>query len=111
MSQSTAAMLIIILIMVVLLVLALFGSNLLMRRAIKQVINLLRRGDALTPQSAKLADELGIKRQMFQFRLLRDFKPQALNLLVNANIVMTTEDGRIYLSEEALSKTKLVSRQ
>jgi len=36
----------------------------------------------------------------------RDYKPRALQLLLNANIVQMTPDGKLYLAEENLAATK-----
>jgi hypothetical protein len=37
----------------------------------------------------------------------RDYKPYALTALMNAGVVKTTEDGKLYLSEEKLSASTL----
>jgi hypothetical protein len=36
----------------------------------------------------------------------RDYKPRALQLLISADIVQMTEDGKFYLDEESLSMTR-----
>jgi len=40
----------------------------------------------------------------------RDFKPHALNALVKAGIVKSTESGRLYLSEDVLMESGLEGR-
>ena len=83
-----------------------------MRRALKKVVKMLRDGYALTPATAKTAEELGFKsKSMFQLRLRRDYKPAALNLLITSDIIQTTEDGRIFLSEENYSKSRLAQQR
>ena len=68
---------------------------------------MLRKGEALTSETAKTTEELGFRKNVFlQMKIWRDFKPAALNLLMTANVVQITEDGRIYLSEENLAKTR-----
>ncbi len=108
MSESTRAIILIVLIMLLLIALAVAVSNFMMRRAIKAVLKLMRDGQALSPDTAKTSDELGFRgRNMFNFKLLRDYRPQAMQLLITANIIQTTDDGRIFLSEENLAKTRL----
>ncbi len=108
MSESTRIIIFLILIMILLLALAFLGSNFLMRRAIKAVIKMFRQGEALTPETAKTSEELGFKRKSFlQFKALRDYKPSAMNILMRADIIQTTEDGRLFLSEDRLMQTNL----
>jgi hypothetical protein len=106
-NESTRVLVLFILILILLIIVALAISNFMMRRAIMKVIRILREGDALTPETARTAEELGIKRNLLlQLKIWRDFKPAALNLLITANVVLMTEDGRIFLSEENLSRTR-----
>jgi hypothetical protein len=108
MSESTRAIILIVLIMVLLIAIAFFASNFMMRRAIKAVLKLLRDGQAFSAETAKTSDELGFRKgNMFNFKLLRDYRPQALQLLMTANVIQTTEEGKLFLSEENLSKTRL----
>ncbi|MBN1189171.1 MAG: hypothetical protein JXA46_05405 [Dehalococcoidales bacterium] len=108
MSESTRAIILIVLIMVLLIAIAFVASNFMMRRAIKAVLKLMRDGQAFSPETAKTSDELGFRKSsMLNFKLWRDYRPQALQLLMTANIIQTTEDGRIFLSEENLARTRL----
>jgi hypothetical protein len=108
MSDSTRAVVILVLVMLLLLGIAFLGSTFLMKRALKQVITMLRDGQAVSPQSAKTEADLGLKRKgIFEIRGLRDYKPSALQLLIRHEIVQVTEDGRIFLAEENLAKTNL----
>ena len=69
--------------MVLLILLAIVGTNFLMRRAIRNIIRMLRDGQAISPETAKYQDELGFKQKSFlQFGTLRDYKPAALQLLL-----------------------------
>ncbi len=53
-------------------------------------------------------DELGLQARSFlQFRGLRDYKPSDLEYLMKNNIVLMTEDQRLYLSEEALFQSNI----
>ena len=74
-----------------------------MRRAMRQVIRIFEEKNAISVESAKTLDELGLKPKGILeggFRVRRDFKPQALISLVSAEIIQITEDGRYYLSKE-----------
>ena len=79
------------------------------RRAARQVIDLFRKHRALGEGSAKTQTELGLDppglhKQLVSFR---DYKPKALKALINAQIIMTTEEGKLYLSEEKLLNINL----
>ncbi|MGI6574659.1 MAG: hypothetical protein ACOX3A_02120 [bacterium] len=82
----------------------------LMRKAVRQVIKIFRAKDALTIDTAKTVQELGIIPQTALDRLFKkpDYKPQAVQLLFNNNIVCLTEDNRLYLAE---SKLATIDRQ
>ena len=108
MSDSTRSVVLLILILILLIALAFVGSNLMMRRAVKAVLRMFRSDQALSAETARTLEELGFKNRSFlQFRAFRDYKPAALQLLMKNNIIQSTEDGRVFLSEEALSKTNL----
>ncbi|HUT97007.1 MAG TPA: hypothetical protein VMW60_02685 [Dehalococcoidales bacterium] len=83
-----------------------------LKRAIRQVIAVFRRNSALDKKTAKAIDELGLKPRGFTEGMFRgrDFKPHALNALVKAEIVKSTEDGRLYLAEDVLFASGLEGR-
>lgn len=96
---------IIIVLLVVLAFLALFViPQWRLRRAVRQVIRILRQNNAIDVKNAKTIDELGLRPRGRLEGLLRsrDYKPQALDALWKAEIVKITEDGKVYLSEEKL---------
>jgi hypothetical protein len=110
-NESTRVILILILAFLILIAVAFLMSNYLVRKAIREIIKAFRDNQALTPESAKTMDDLGFKRRSFlQIRALRDYKPSALQLLMRNNIILATEDGRFFLSEEQLSQTTLEKR-
>lgn len=76
------------------------------------MIAIFRRNGALDKKTAKTIEELGLKPRGFIEGMFygRDFKPQVLNALVNAGIIKSTEDGRLYLAEDALAASGLVRR-
>jgi hypothetical protein len=72
------------------------------------VIHIFRQHNALTIKDAKTADELDLGPKPFMSKLSkpRDYKPYALQILIGANIVRVTEDGRLYLAEEQLATSR-----
>lgn len=105
MDESTRVIIILVLALLLLMLLAFMGSRFLFNRAVKQVINAFRDASALSPSKAMTLEDLGlVKRRLFQFGALRDYRPMALQILVRGNIIQQTEDGRFFLSEEALGR-------
>ncbi|NMB41526.1 MAG: hypothetical protein GX996_06300 [Firmicutes bacterium] len=78
---------------------------LLQRRAIIAVIKIFRQKNALKANNALTRDELGIVPQTFFSKMLklRDYKPDALNLLLSTKIVKETADEKLYFSREEFS--------
>ena len=70
------------------------------RRSILQVITIFREHQALDVDRAKTIEELGLSPQGFRLRLLRDYKPRAIDTLIKAKILQVTEDRKLYLSEK-----------
>jgi len=103
----------IIILIVVFVIVALLGiPYLMMKRAVGRVIKIFRNNSAIDARSAKTIDELGLSprtRLQGMFRG-RDYKPQALNFLIKAEVIQLTEDGRVYLSEDKLAASKLYKR-
>ncbi|NVM24428.1 MAG: hypothetical protein HWN70_00725 [Desulfobacterales bacterium] len=75
-----------------------------LKRAIHQVIRIFREHNAIGIDNSKTIDELGMRSPGMLERMLRgrDYKQYALRALIKAAIIQTTEDGRLYLSEERL---------
>ena len=96
---------ILIVVIVVLALLALFViPQWRLRRATRQVIRIFIELNATSVKNAKTLDELGLRPRGRLEGMLRtrDYKPHALDALWKAEIVQTTEDGRLYLSEDRL---------
>lgn len=76
------------------------------------MIYIFRQNSAVDKKTAKTIDELGLSPRGFAERMLhtRDFKPHALNELLNMGIIKSTEDGRLYLAEEALAESGIEGR-
>jgi hypothetical protein len=95
---------VLIAIFIVALVAMFYMPRLMINRAIYSVIRIFRQHDAVTILGAKTVDELDLNPKSFlekAFRL-RDYKPYALQILRNADIIQTTQDGRLYLAENHL---------
>jgi hypothetical protein len=97
-----------IVIMVVSFVVVLLGiffvQRFMMLRAVKTVVNIFRECHATSIDNAKTLDELGLKPRSFASKLyhIRDYKPRVVDWLMNNEIVVMTEDGRLYLQEDKL---------
>ena len=74
------------------------------RRAVNQVMAVFERNNALDVRSAKTADELGLRPPTFLDGMLRmrDFKPYALQILMQTEVVRQTDGGRLYLAQDRL---------
>ena len=99
---------ILILIAVLLLLFMFVLPQILLRRAITAVIRIFRQGNAAGVQNAKTIDELGLRPKSISQAIFRgsQYKSTALQVLRNANIIQSTEDGKLYLSQENLSNSR-----
>jgi len=100
--------LMVIILIIVFVVVALVLPQFLVMRSAPKVIRIFREKDAVGEKKAKAMEELGIKQRSMIENVLRrrDYKPRALQLLLSANVVQMTEDGKLYLDEENLSMTR-----
>jgi hypothetical protein len=80
-----------------------------LRRAIRQVIQIFRRYNATDVKNAKTDDELGLRPKPILQRMmsLRDYKPYALTVLIRAEVVQQTQEGKLYLAEDKLMVSNL----
>ena len=85
-----------------------FAVSLLFRKGSFEVIKALRAKEALDPSRARHSFELGMTPQSVAEKMYStpDYKPFAMHYLVSKNIIIFTEDGQFYLSEEALKKER-----
>jgi hypothetical protein len=83
-----------------------------MSRAVKQVVTIFERNNALDVRSAKTIDELRLKPPTFLQGMgrMRDFKPYALQILMNAEVVCQTDGGRLYLLQDKLAAINIDRR-
>ncbi len=86
----------------------------LTKRAAKKVVKIFRVHNALDVNSARSAAEMGLAAKPF-FSLARfgtrDWKPKALQLLLEVGVIQVTPDNRLYLVEEKLQNTTLVRKR
>jgi hypothetical protein len=99
----------IIIILIIVMLAALFIlPQLMVARAVPKVIKIFRNHGAVGIKNAKTVGELGLQPKGLMDRMMRprDYKPRALQLLTHINVVQMTEEGKIYLSEQDLMKTR-----
>lgn len=82
--------------------------QIMLRRATSSVIRTFRQRNAVGAQNAKTIDELGLRPKSMIQAIFRgaQYKTTALLVLRNARVIESTEDGKLYLSEENLSNSK-----
>ena len=87
---------------------ALFISARMTKRGVGQVIAIFQKHNAIGIQQAKSVDELGLTppNLMDRFTRMRDYKQNALGILVKADIVQTTEEGKLFISAQRLAELK-----
>ena len=83
-------------------VVVLITSLFLQRRSVISVIETFRRKNAFDEESAISQEEVGIRHQHALLKK-RDYKLQALQFLINVQVIRATESGMLYFSEEALA--------
>ena len=96
------------LLIILFLVVIVFLPMLLNKRAVFQVIHIFKKHGAIDAESAKSIIELKLTKPSLKDRMMRfrDYKPSALDSLIQVGVVQGTEDGRLFLLEERLKGTK-----
>jgi hypothetical protein len=104
---------IVIAIIIVAILALVFIPRFMINRAIRSVIRIFRERNAVTILGAKTIEELGLSPKSFLQGLfaVRDYKPDALQVLHHANIIRTTEDGKVYLDEGQLQISRWASKK
>jgi len=98
-----------IIVLVILFILTVFVIPMfLFVRNVPKVIRIFRFQNAVGARNARTIDELGLRPKPMMKRILsgRDYKPQALQSLIRANIIQVTDEGKLYLSEEILAESR-----
>jgi hypothetical protein len=108
MSESTILILLTVLVLVVVFVL----PQILLRNAISSVLRIFRKNKAIDTRSARTIDELGLRPKSMLQAIFRgkQYKTTALAVLRNTGVIETTEGGRLYLSEDNLSRSRYRGR-
>jgi hypothetical protein len=98
-----------IVILVLLVVAAFFVPRVFMRRALREVVDRFYEREATSAKSARTLQQLDLvpPNSLERMYRRRDYRPQALGLLVKAGIVIQTESGSFYLSVDALKRSNL----
>jgi hypothetical protein len=104
MSDTTIIIILVVLMLFVMFILPQF----LLRRAIPSIIRTFRQSNAVGIENAKTVEELGFKPKNVAAAVFRgrEYKVTALQVLRNANVIQSTEDGKLFLSEQDLSNSK-----
>ena len=76
----------------------------LFKRAIRQVIRIFKKHNAVGIKNAMTVEELGLKPYSMMVGLLRgrDYKQYALKALIKAEIIKEDGSGGLYISEDKL---------
>ena len=108
MSDNTLLLLLTALVLILIFVL----PQILLTRAITSVIRVFRQNKALNPQNAKSLDELGLRPKSMMQSIFRgtQYKTTALMALRNSSVIQTTQEGKLYLSEDNLSRSRWKGR-
>jgi hypothetical protein len=83
-----------------------FIPRFMVQRALLKVVKIFRQHNAFGAANAKTKEALGLNPLGFVQRMAspRDYKPTALKLLATAEILLSTEDGKMYMVEEKLNE-------
>ena len=100
---------IIIIIIIVLIAWIIVGPNWLIFRAMKKVIKALKKRNSYNQSTASAAEEIGVKQEPMWSRMFkaRDYRPQALQQLVQLEIVIQTPEGKFFINESKLQQSRL----
>lgn len=110
MSESVKVVIIIIIAFILLWVFGTLFMRLTFKRTVKKLLIMFRKAQAFSPETAKYLDEIGIREKpLLYFEVMRDYSPQILEMLIKENIVQMTDEGKLFLSEQALADHQLSS--
>ncbi|MFC2045127.1 hypothetical protein ACFLUH_00405 [Chloroflexota bacterium] len=100
-------------VLAILMTVTFFGPRYLVKRAITQVILIFREYHAVDKRNAKTLVDMGLGPISMWQRMMRtrDYKPYALDILGKNEIIIITDDGKVYLSEENLSLSRFADHR
>jgi hypothetical protein len=95
-----------ILIFILMIAALIFIPRFMIKRAIKQTIAIFRHYKVFRVDQAKTRGELGLNPPDFMARItsLRDYKPSAMQILMNEGVIVSTEEGKLYMDERKLAE-------
>jgi hypothetical protein len=101
--------LVIIIAVLVLLAGIILVPNWLIFRAMKKVVSALKNRNSWNQVSASWAEQIGIKKEplwnsMFK---VRDYRPRALQQLIELQIIIQTPEGKFFLNKNKLDESRL----
>src|SRR5512139_2159497 len=99
MAESNIRVFLTLILMIIIFGGGLYFRTFLTRRAIFKVIEIFYQHHALGIKGAKTPKELGLERQDILQRMTkrRDYKQNALQILIKRGIILESEDGRLYM--------------
>jgi hypothetical protein len=99
-------MVLLLIVAIVVFVGILFISTFRARKAMFKIIAVFYHHNALDVKGAKTLKELGLERPDFVQRMMRprDYRQDALKILIKNGAIKTTEDGRLYMVESNLDQ-------
>jgi hypothetical protein len=100
--MNAISIVILVLACLALFIFAQFISGRMTRRAAFRVLQIFQEHKAIGINQAKTIDELGLRPPglIERFGRMRDYKQTALSLLVKAEAIRMTQDGKLYIPEE-----------
>jgi len=98
----------IILLIILFILSVIFLPYWLVMRAIPKVIKAFRQNNAMNERNAMTIEELGLKPKSIFQRMFtrRDYRQNALQFLIRADVIDITEEGKFYLNDEKLMLSK-----
>jgi hypothetical protein len=108
--MDTGAAIVLVLAMLALLYFAIRFSQYLSRKAICMVVSTFREHDAFKPENAITIQDIGISIWAPFIGIngvFRDYRPWALQTLVQAGVIRTAIPKQFYLSEDTLDSTHI----
>ena len=108
MNETTALIVFAVLVFIIIFVL----PQIMLRLAISSVLRTFRQNKAVGAENARTIDELGLRPKNLIQAIFRgtQYKTTALLVLRNARVIESTEEGKMYLSEENLSRSRWKGR-
>ena len=108
--MSSMWTILVILLLIVIAVVSLFYiPRFMVRKAMKQIIRQLRGVGATSIKRAVTLEDIGIITKGIVGRMfsVRDYRPMAIRMLVQSNVLQETDSGKIFLSESTLADSPI----